>query len=195
MARRLNKSVTAHGRRGERKPARGQQPIDLPSKIRRRTVHLTPTMLHNERARKSRDRALHVLAAMRRDSKLSLTRAAKLEGIKPGTVKKYFSSDLRKSNGKFRVTKGDRHSATLYLFDAHGNSVPIETRSSKERRQVGQFLRDLGRYQRGNRNALASWRGKKIAGIELVTDPNTIKALEPALSDFSIYRTLNGNVA
>jgi hypothetical protein len=147
----------------------------------------------NERSQFARDRALHVLAAMRRDPKLSLSRTARLEGIKPETVKKYVSSSLTKSGGKFRATKSDRFSATLYLPDAHGKSVPIHTRSSKERTQVSRYLRDLGRYLRGDRNALAPWHGKKIGGVELVTAGVTLRAIEPALSDFSLYRSLGGD--
>jgi len=129
---------------------------------------------------------------MRRDSNLSLTRAAKLQGVKRETVKKYFPSALKVSSGKFRATKGDRYSATLYVPDVQGNSVPVRTRSSKEREQVSKYLRDLGRYLRGDRNALLGWRGKKISGVELVVDRRTIVTIEPALSDFSLYRTFNG---
>ena len=128
---------------------------------------------------------------MRRDPDLSLTHAAKLQGVKAETVKKYFPSALKQSNGKFRVTKTDRYSATLYLPDARGSSIPVYTRSSMEREQLGKYLRDLGRYLRGDRDALSEWHGKKIAGVELVTGGHTIKAIEPALSDFSLYRTFN----
>jgi hypothetical protein len=152
---------------------------------------LSPSSLP-ERSRFARDNALHVLSAMRRDPNLSLARAAKLQGVKAATVKKYFPCALPKSNGKFRVAKRDRYSATLYVPDSQGNSVPVKTRSSKEREQVSKYLRDLGRFLRGDRNALARWQGMKIAGIDLVTDARTIKTIEPALSDFSLYRTLNG---
>lgn len=145
-----------------------------------------------ERSQAARDRSLHVLAAMRGDPNLSLTHAAKLQGVKPATVRKYVPSALRKSNGKFRATKSDRYTATLYVPDTHGNAVPVRTHSSKEREQLSQYLRDLGRYLRGDRNALASWQGKKIAGVELVTAGRTIVAIEPALSEFSLYRAFNG---
>jgi len=163
-------------------------------KGRKRTHKLSAANL-SLRSQQARDHALHVLSAMRHDSTLSLTRAAKLEGIKPATVWKYFPSALTKSGGRFRATKTDRYSATLYVPDANGNSIPVNTRSSKERNQVSQYLRDLGRYLRGNRSALARWQGKKIAGVELVTAGSAIKSIEPALSDFSLYRTYNGDVA
>jgi hypothetical protein len=139
----------------------------------------------------ARDRALHVLAAMRRDPRLSLAHAAKSEGVKQETVKRYFPSALKKSNGRFRVAKSDRYSETLYLPDRFGNPVPVATLSSKERSEASKYLRDLGRYLRGQRDALSKWHGKKIAGVELLTAGRTIIGIEPALSGFSLYRTFN----
>jgi hypothetical protein len=129
---------------------------------------------------------------MRRDPKLSLTHAARLQGVKSATVKKYVRSALKESHGKFQATKSDRYAATLHVPDAHGNSVAVKTRSSKDREALSQYLRDLGRYLRGKRDALAEWRGKTIAGVELVTDGRTLVAIEPALSEFSLYRAFNG---
>jgi hypothetical protein len=146
----------------------------------------------NGRSPASRDAALHVLAAMRRDPKLSFVHASKLEGVRPGTVKKYFGSALKKVKGQWRVSKSDRFIAVLYVPDAQGNPVPVTTRSSKEREQVSAYLRDVGRYLRGNSKALAKWRGRSISGVELVTDAHILEATEPALADFSMYRALNG---
>jgi len=162
---------------------------------RARTPHTLSKSVLPPRSESARDRALHVLAAMRHDQRLSLSHAAKLQGVKPATIKKYFPLALKKANGKFRVAKSDRYTATLYVPDAHGNPIPIKTRSSKERAQASQYLRDLGRYLRGDRNSLSAWRGKKIAGVELVTSGRTIVAMEPALSEFSLYRALNGGAA
>jgi hypothetical protein len=161
---------------------------------RRRRRKLSSAKL-SQRSQSAYDRSLHVLAAMRRDPKLSLTHAAKLEGVKRDTVKRHFPSALKQSHGKFRVTKNDRNTATLYIPDIHGNSIPVNTRSSKDRQALSRYLRDLGRYLRGNRNALAPWHGKKIAGVKLVTAGRTIVAIEPALSEFSLYRAFNGGAA
>jgi hypothetical protein len=132
---------------------------------------------------------------MRHDPKLSLSHAVKLEGTKSDTVKKYFPLALRKSNGKFQAATSDRYTATLHIPDAQGNPIAIKTRSSKDREALGQYLRDVGRYLRGDRDALARWRGKKIAGVELVTDERAIVEIEPALSDFSLYRAFNAEGA
>jgi hypothetical protein len=155
-------------------------------------AHRLSTQTLPIRSQLARDRALHALAAMRHDPTLSLTHAAKMQGVKRETVKKYFSSALKQSNGKFKATKGDRYTATLYVPDADGNSIAVKTYSSREREQLSQYLRDLGRYLRGQSDAIAKWHGKRIAGVGLVTAGRTIVAIEPALSEFSLYRTFNG---
>lgn len=148
-----------------------------------------------QRSLAARDRAVHVLAALRDNPAFSLTHAADSENVKASTVLKYFPSALEKSNGRYRVTKSDRYTATLYIPDAQGDPVAVKTRSSKDREALGQYLRDLGRYLRGDRDALSRWQGKKIAGVELVTDGRAIIAMEPALSDFALYRAFNGGTA
>jgi len=170
-------------------------PVRLSQPRRTSKPRSIPLARLSGRSYAARDRGLHVLAAMRDDPTLSLSHAAKLHAVKPDTVKKYFPSALKKSNGKLRATKSDRYTATLYIPDAQGNSVAIETRSWKERQEAGHYLRDLGRYSGGDRKALSKWRGRKIAGVELVTDKRAIVAMEPALSEFSLYRSFNAGGA
>ena len=138
----------------------------------------------------ARERALHVLAAMRANPTLSLAHSAKREGVKPQTVTKYFGSALHKSDGQFEVSKTDRFTAVLNVPSAEGKFVPVKTRSSKDRSALGQYLRDIGRHLRGEVDALARWRGKSIAGVQLVTDERNILAMEPLLEDFSLYRAI-----
>ena len=162
-------------------------------KYRRRRKVSRPIALSRlpERSTAARDRALHVLAEMRKDPNVLLGSAARLHGVKPDTVRKYFPSALKRVGGRIRVTKTDRYPETLFLPDAQGNSVPVRTRSFKERSEAGQYLRDVGRAMRGDTKALSKWRGKKIAGVELLTDERALAAIEPVLSDFSLYRSFN----
>jgi len=127
---------------------------------------------------------------MRADSKLSLSHAVRLQGVKPETVKRYFPSALKKVKGKVRVTKSDRYRHRVYLPDNRGNPIAVNG-SWRQRQDAGGYLGDLGRYLGGDRGALSKWRGKKIAGVELITDERTLVAIEPALSDFSLYRAFN----
>jgi hypothetical protein len=39
---------------------------------------------------------------------------------------------------------------------------------------------------------MAKWDGKRIAGVELVTDSRTLLSIESQLHDFAIYRAFNG---
>jgi hypothetical protein len=177
------------GKRGMSRKRTGSRSTKGERRSRTPKIEISTLTLRSQGAR---DRALHVLAAMRRDPSLSLNRAAKLEGVKPETVKRNFASALRKVGGKFHATKSDRYAVTLYVPDVYGNPVAVETHSSEERATLGRYLSDLGRYLRGDRHALAAWHGKKISGVELVTAGRTIAAIEPALSGFSLYRAFNG---
>jgi hypothetical protein len=144
------------------------------------------------RSQSARGRASLAVAAMKHNPRLRVAQASKRYRVKVATIKKYFGSELIKVNGQLQVKISGRYSLTVYLPDEHGNPVPLQTPSRKERKQASDYLRDVGRYLGGNRNALSKWRGKKIAEVELVTDGRTLVAMEPALSDFSLYRALNG---
>jgi hypothetical protein len=143
-----------------------------------------------ERSRLARDRSEKAIRFALDNPDVPMTRVAKLHRVKVATIKDYF--ELIKVNGRLRVRTSGRKSLTVYLPDQHGDPVPLDSPSRRERKQASDYLRDVGRYLGGNRTALSKWRGKRIAGVELVTDGQTLVAMEPALSDFSLYRALNG---
>jgi hypothetical protein len=145
----------------------------------------------SKRSEDARDRAMHAIAWKRRHPEQPMTTAAKLSGVGLATIRKNFPSALRKVSGRLQVATADRYYATLYVPDENGNAVPVHTRSSKDRSALSRYLRDLGRYLRGKRDALAPWRGKTIAGVELVTSGDVLVSIEPALSEFSLYRFTN----
>jgi hypothetical protein len=144
------------------------------------------------RSSEARTKALHVKAAMVCNPKLSRTQAAKAEGVSARSIQRYLPSGFEKVGGRWRARKFDRFREVMYVPDAHGNPVPVHTKTSKQRAQVSAFLRDIGRFYRGDRTALADWHGKQIAGVELVTSSHTLKSVEAQLSDFAIYSTFNG---
>lgn len=80
----------------------------------------------------------------------------------------------------------------MYVPDARGNPVPVPTKNNKQRTKVSAYLRDIGRFYRGNKSAVAKWHGKSIAGVELVTASRTLLSIESQLQDFAIYRAFNG---
>ncbi len=187
MARRDNRSLKREGTRTTRKltgAKRANKPRSRPISV--------PLSRLPRRSSEARTKALHVKTAMARDPNLKLYPTARSFGVKPSVVKKYFGSAFEKVNGHFRASKSDRFRETMYVPDAQGNPVPVPTRSSKQRAQVSAFLRDIGRFYRGDTKALANWHGKRIAGVELVTSSHTLKSVEAQLSDFAIYSTFNG---
>jgi hypothetical protein len=163
-------------------------------RVQDRNRHSRPVPLAKlpKRSAQARTNALHVLSEMRRNPNVKLSAAARSFGVKPSVVKKYFGSSLEKVNGHWRVHKSDHFREVMYVPDAHGNPVPVHTGSSNERKQVSAYLRDIGRFLRGNKHAMAKWHGKRTAGVELVTASRTLIAIESQLSDFSIYNAFNG---
>ena len=91
----------------------------------------------SRRSPAARDRALHVLAAMRRDPKLSLTHAARLQGVKSATVKKYVRSALKDltENFKSRKATATRPRSTFPMPKA----IPLESKLV-HRRIVRRFI-------------------------------------------------------
>lgn len=175
-----------------RRKATGSKVASNSRKSKNLTRNIVPLALLPRRSAEARTKALHVLAAMRNDPKLKLSSAARSFGVKPSVVKKRFGSSLEKVNGRWRVRKSDRFRETMYVPDARGNPVPVPTRTSKERGQVSAYIRDIGRFMRGKKSAMAKWHGKRIAGVELVTASRTLISIEAQLSDFSIYNAFNG---
>jgi hypothetical protein len=146
----------------------------------------------SKRSSEARTKAMHVKAAMLRDPKLSRTQAEKAEGVSHRSVERYLLSGFEKRGGRWRAVKSDRFHETMYVPDEQGSPVPVRTKNFKQRKQVSAFLRDIGRFYRGKRSALAGWHGESIAGVPLVTDSRTLKSIEAQLSDFAIYSTFNG---
>jgi hypothetical protein len=161
------------------------------NKPRRRAVSVPLSSLPR-RSSQARTKALHVKAAMARDPKLSRAQAAKAEGVSVRSIQRHLPSGFEKIGGRWRAVKSDRLHEIMYVPDAQGNPVPVHTKSRKQRVQVGNYVRDIGRFYRGKTTALAAWHGKRIAGVELVTSSRTLKSIEAQLSDFAIYSTFNG---
>jgi len=130
---------------------------------------------------------------MVRDPELSLSQAAKSEGVSTRSIRQYLKTGFTKVAGRWRANKSDRFREIMYVPDEHGNSVPVPSKSSKQRAEVSAYIRDLGRFYRGDKSALVAWHGKRIAGVPLVTAPRTLKGVEAELSDFAIYSTFNGS--
>jgi hypothetical protein len=125
------------------------------------------------------NRALHVLARMRRTGS-SLTAAAREEHIDPRTVRKYLGPELRRSKGRRLPKKSDRRRRNMLVPTALG-TTPVAVRGSKQATQLGKYMSSVAKYLRtGDAEALADFEGEFIGGHPLITDPDTLSSLAQA---------------
>ena len=150
------------------------QPIDINAVTIRITVHSEVNCMRHGRIKRGQretyNRALHVLARMRRTGD-TLTVASREEHIDPRTVRKYVGAELKGLiEGRTQPTKSDRRKRNMLIPTSLG-PTPIVVRGSKQASQLGRYLSAVGKYlQTGNSDALEEFEGQSIAGHELITD-------------------------
>lgn len=142
----------------------------------------------------SRQRALSVLARMRRRGE-SLSQAARLEHTTPRTVRMIVGRQLRReTSGHYSATSGDTLRRDLTVLGAEGY-VPVTVRSSKQPQLASEHLIAVGRFLRtGDTEWLKPFIGKRVGGVELLTDPDRLQILGDADSVKldSLYRQQRG---
>jgi hypothetical protein len=117
----------------------------------------------------ARERALKALWAIRQGD--TLAKAARDNGVTIRTIKRYAGSALvqDRPGGRIRATKGDRLVRYLQIPGPDGPRN-INVRGSKAASKFANYHADINRLLRGDRHAMAKWHGKKIQGIEIITD-------------------------
>jgi hypothetical protein len=143
----------------------------------------------------TRNRAFRALREMRHGA--SFSQATRNNSITARTFKKHFGSALvqDRPGGRIHPTKSDRFVRYMQIPGPHGQ-VEIKAHGSKEATEVARYKAAVNRFLGGDLKALAPWRGKKIAGIELVTDRRTLKSLaQDEKLPYSLYRSLSGGAA
>lgn len=144
------------------------------------------------RSSAARERSLNALRSMRQGA--SISQAARENGVTPRTIKRYVGSALLQDRpgGRIRATKSDRLVRYLQIPGPDGPRE-ISVRGSKAASEVANYKAAVNRFLRGDRNALAPWQGKKIAGIELVTDPKVlVDQADKGLLPYALYRSFSG---
>ncbi|HEX6502423.1 MAG TPA: hypothetical protein VF011_04195 [Terriglobales bacterium] len=141
----------------------------------------------NPGAVRERDRvqALHVLARMRRTGS-SLASAARSESISPQKVLKSLPGELRKSGSRWIPTRPtDRQPRQMNLLDEKGRRVGT-VRGSKAASLLGRYNAALSKFFSGNgkyagdESLLDPFRGKRVAGVTLLTDTKALIELAEA---------------
>jgi hypothetical protein len=136
---------------------------------------------NNKPNRLARQRALAVLARMRSRGE-SLSQAARLERTTPRTVRKIVGKQLKRArtSGRYSATRGDtlRRDLSVLGFDGY---EPVVVRSSKQAHLAADHLVAVGRFLRtGDAEWLKPFVGKRVGGVELLTDADRLSVLADA---------------
>jgi len=128
----------------------------------------------------ARNRALHVLARLRRTD-TSLTAATREERTTPGTVRKYVGTELKRlTKGRIQPTKTDQARRRMLIPTPRG-ATPVVIRGSEQASELGRYMSAVGRYLRtGSTDGLEEFEGLSIANTPLITDPDTLTELAQA---------------
>lgn len=127
-----------------------------------------------------RQRALAVLARMRSRGE-SLSKASRLAHSTARTVHKIVPKQLkREASGRYTATRGDtlRRDLSVLGFDGY---EPVVLRSSKQAQLASEHLIGVGRFLRtGDAEWLRPFVGKRVGGVELLTDPDRLQMIADA---------------
>lgn len=128
----------------------------------------------------ARKRALAVLSRMRTRHE-SLSKATRALHTTPKTVQKFVGRQLRKTpSGRYAPKSSDRLKREIYVFGAEGYQ-PVADASPRQAKLSSQHLIAINRFLRtGDTKPLKRFRGKRIAGIELLTNPKRIREFADA---------------
>ena len=134
----------------------------------------------SDRSFEARNRALHAIARMRREG-VSLSDAARAEGVSRKTLFKYVRAALRKTRtGAWVATKSDKYVRHLWLPGPRG-MVLVRARGSEEAKLASAYLAALTRWAKTEKPyELAFFHGKRNGGYELLTAARALRALREA---------------
>jgi hypothetical protein len=164
------------------------------SKKANRRIRIRMARKSKKANRRIRIQGLAVLARMRSRGE-SLSQAASLEHTTPRTVRKLVGKQLKRSaSGRYSATRGDtlRRDLSVLGFDGY---EPVVVRSWKKAQLAAEHLVAVGRFLRtGDTEWLKPFVGKRVGGVELLTDPDRLNILAEAdlVRLDSLYRDNRG---
>jgi hypothetical protein len=126
----------------------------------------------------------------------SLSEAARNEHTTTRTVRRHVGSALIRDprTGHFVAKNGDTFRRDINVLGYDGY-VPVSVRSSKQAQLASEHLIAVSRFLRtGDAEWLKPFVGKRVGGVELLTDPNRLRELADAglVKLDALYRTNRG---
>ena len=125
-------------------------------------------------AQQSRDTALRVLSEMRATG-LPLAAAAAKHSATPDVVQFWAGPALTSRSPRATATPADRLYRPMRLLTPDG-TVAVDVRGSRVAATIGGYWNAVHHYlATGDTQALQRYKGKRVAGVLLVTDPDVIE--------------------
>jgi hypothetical protein len=121
-----------------------------------------------------------VLAAhsdMMRDHNLSASRAARDNGVTIRDFWKYIPKAFKKDSGGRIRAVADHYVRRMENFGLDGTVVVVKVKGYKAKTEIARFRNDVFAFLGGDKSALDKWKGVKIQGHELPTDPRIIRLI------------------
>jgi hypothetical protein len=139
-----------------------------------------------------------VIADMLGDPSLSFSAAARKWKVDRRWLREHFGSELQKdSSGRIRAKVRNRRHRTLYKPTASpGESIPVVTKSKRERHLLGTWMAALNAASRGHWSKMKKFpRNVVIGGVRLETSPDEVQEILNALAEEEspfegLYRTI-----
>ncbi len=129
----------------------------------------------------------------RRDYKGELKKIDKPIDVR--TVLRRFPNDFKKAKGSplWKTTSSDKHVRKMRGIDFFGTR-DVVVNNSREAEQQREYLNAVRRFLRGDQDNLDDWKGKKIGGLDLITDGEELQnlALAGALEDLEANYSREG---
>jgi hypothetical protein len=131
-----------------------------------------------EAARRNYEASLGAVADMRREG-LSTEQAAARHGLPVEVLVAFGGPALeRQSDGSYAVRSADRMLRPMKVIEAGVGSRIVDVRGSRAASKVGSYWNAVNHYRdTGDDEPLRAFRGIKVGGVELETDPDVVDAL------------------
>ncbi len=144
------------------------------SRKHRATARQAETRRLSPRQQDAKVRGLVAINRVKRGKSPSLSAAARAEGTTVRTIKRLLPAALirGKAGSRIRVKRGDPYSQVVEIV-THGGSEVATARGSRERSRAGKHKSVRIRVLRGELppEALEEFRGQRVGGQELLSDP------------------------
>jgi hypothetical protein len=143
---------------------------------RKRTRFAIP---RNKREAQILEKVLAAVSLSRRE-KLPLRMAAKVEGTRVSTIRRYAPSAVEKRKGEYRAKPFDPIPRVLNVVGPKGMQ-PLVVRNSRSASKVARYMNAVRTLiYKNDSSALSAFKGKKIAGYKLITNTRKLKQLADA---------------